>query len=395
MVRAEDIGGLGLEGWLRGRLGSGDDACLRAVLLSYDAGRLLERLPASAPEDPRLPDAVVARYPAWLSAPGPDGPWRLSARDRGAAERLEAWLLAETIPAVAAAAGPPGALSSRMDRAEHRAAVEDVLAGIRAGELYQANVARRLEASMDPALTPRLYGALRTETPAAFGALWALGGGCWLASASPECLLTWDGQSREMHSFPIKGTRPRGGDEAHDRALAAELLTDPKDAAEHVMIVDLVRNDLGRVAVPGTVEVRELAGLQTLPTVHHLVSDVRAVARADVDLPAALVALFPGGSITGAPKIAAMTRIERVEGLRRGFYTGSFGLVFPDGKASFDILIRTCVVADGRLFYQTGGGIVADSDPEREWEETEHKAAALRRALEALKREGHAPPPRA
>jgi anthranilate/para-aminobenzoate synthase component I len=198
-----------------------------------------------------------------------------------------------------------------------------------------------------------------------------------------------------MHSFPIKGTRPRGRDAAQDEALAAELLADPKDSAEHVMIVDLVRNDLGRVAVPGSVEVRGLAGLQTLPTVHHLVSDVRAVARADVDLAAALVALFPGGSITGAPKIAAMSRIERVEGLRRGFYTGSFGLVFPDGRAAFDILIRTCVVADGRLFYQTGGGIVADSDPEREWEETEHKAAALERALQSLTRRRSAAPRRA
>ncbi len=388
VVRADDIGEPGLEGWLRGRLGSGGDGCLRAVLLSYDAGRLLERLPEAAVEDPRLPDAVVARYPAWLSAPGPDGPWRLSGRDRASAERFEAWLLAEAAPAEAA--GPPGALRSRMDRAEHRAAVEDVLAGIRAGDLYQANVARRLEAPMAPALTPRLYGALRGETPASFGALWALGGGRWLASASPECLLTWEPERREMHSFPIKGTRPRGVDAAQDRALAAALLADPKDAAEHVMIVDLVRNDLGRVAVPGSVEVRELAGLQTLPTVHHLVSDVRAVARPDVDLAAALVALFPGGSITGAPKIAAMSRIERVEGLRRGFYTGSFGLVFPDGKATFDILIRTCVVADGRVFYQTGGGIVADSDPEREWEETEHKAAALQRALRSLTRRGSA-----
>jgi len=317
----------------------------------------------------------------------------LAARDRAAAERFEAWLLADTSPTEAGES--PGALTSRMGRAEHRAAVEDVLAGIRAGDLYQANVARRLEASMAPGLTPRLYAALRRETPASFGALWALGGGRWLASASPECLLTWEPETREMHSFPIKGTRPRGRDAAQDEALAAELLADPKDSAEHVMIVDLVRNDLGRVAVPGSVEVRGLAGLQTLPTVHHLVSDVRAVARADVDLAAALVALFPGGSITGAPKIAAMSRIERVEGLRRGFYTGSFGLVFPDGRAAFDILIRTCVVADGRLFYQTGGGIVADSDPEREWEETEHKAAALERALQSLTRRRSAAPRRA
>ncbi|MEZ4265002.1 MAG: anthranilate synthase component I family protein [Myxococcota bacterium] len=395
LARAEEIGAQGLEAWLRERLGEADDGCLRAVLLSYDAGRLLERLPATAVEDPRLPDVVVATFAAWVSAPGPQGPWRLWARDEAAAMRLEAWLLADAEAASSGAAQPPGRLRSSMDRARHRAAVDDVLAGIRAGDLYQANVARRLEAPMAPQLTPRLYAALRRETPACFGALWALQPGVWLASASPECLLTWDAGSREMHSFPIKGTRPRGENAQSDLGLAAELMADPKDAAEHVMIVDLVRNDLGRVAVPGSVEVVALAGLQSLPTVHHLVSDVRAVARPGVDLAAALVALFPGGSITGAPKIAAMCRIERVEGLRRGFYTGSFGLVWPGGDAVFDILIRTCVLADGRLFYQTGGGIVADSDPEREWEETEHKAAALERALGRLSAEGPPRPPRA
>jgi anthranilate/para-aminobenzoate synthase component I len=395
-VRVEALGDGGLEAWLRGRLTGGaraDGGCLRAVLLSYDAGRGLERLPATALEDPVLPDAVVARFPAWLSAPGPHGPWRLLARDGAAADRLEAWLLEASPPAQVT--GVPGPLVSRMDRNAHRVAVCDVLEGIRAGDLYQANVARRLEATMPGEFTPRLYDALRRETPAAFGALWALGDGLWLASASPECLLSWDPATRELHSFPIKGTRARGADPEADEALARALLADPKDAAEHVMIVDLVRNDLGRVASPGSVEVRELAALQTLPTVHHLVSDIRALARADVDLAAALAAVFPGGSITGAPKIAAMARIERVEGLRRGFYTGSLGLVWPDGSALFDILIRTCVAAEGRLFYQTGGGIVADSEPTREWEETEHKAAALERALASLRRRAPPLPPRA
>ncbi|MCB9729854.1 MAG: anthranilate synthase component I family protein [Deltaproteobacteria bacterium] len=384
VLRVADLQpGQDLAAWLRGALAPPDDGCLCAVLLGYDAGRALERWPGTALEDPELPDAVVARYPAWLEAAGPAGPWRLCGRDERARARLEAWLAEappETPPTDA-----PGPLTSRMDRAAHRAAVLDVLDGIRAGDLYQANVARRLEARLPAASAPWLYRALRQQTPAAFGALWALADGLWLASASPECLLTWDAATRELHSHPIKGTRPRGVDPASDGHLADALLASPKDAAEHVMIVDLVRNDLGRVAVPGSVKVRVLAGLQTLPTVHHLVSDVQATARPDVDLVAALLALFPGGSITGAPKIAAMARIERVEGLRRGFYTGSFGLVWPDGRAAFNILIRTCVLARDRLLYQSGGGIVADSDPDVEWEETEHKARALERALDQLR----------
>jgi para-aminobenzoate synthetase component 1 len=175
----------------------------------------------------------------------------------------------------------------------------------------------------------------------------------------------------------MKGTRPRG-EGPRDQALAAELQVDPKERAEHLMIVDLVRNDLGRVAEPGTVTVRDLFGLQTLPTVHHLVSAVSATLRANASLTDALLALFPGGSITGAPKIAAQEAIERLEGQRRGFYTGSFGLIdHRTGEATFNILIRTATAAEGQLHYPTGGGIVADSDPAREWEETEHKAAAL------------------
>ena len=147
------------------------------------------------------------------------------------------------------------------------------------------------------------------------------------------------------------------------------------------MIVDLVRNDLGRVARAGSVTVKELFGVSSWSTVHHLVSDVTAIAADGVDLVDILPALFPGGSITGAPKIAAMKWIESVEGLRRGFYCGSLGVIGPEGDACFNILIRTCTAAGGQLYYQTGGGIVADSDPSAEWRETEVKAHALLRAL--------------
>jgi para-aminobenzoate synthetase component 1 len=374
----------GLIPWLRDRLPRGGEDKLYAVLLSYDAGRNLERFPSTAREAPALPDVVVARYPAWLEAPTSQGPWTLRGASGKATHALLAWM-DESVP-METTTEPPTLLDSPMGPEEHRRAVQDVLEGIAAGDLYQANVARRLEGPMDPRATPSLYKRLRAASPPAFGALWRLSEGLWLASVSPERLLTWDPDTRTARSFPIKGTRPRSADPAADRRLAAELLADPKERAEHVMIVDLVRNDLGKVAKPGEVTVDTLCTVQRLPTMHHLVSDVRAVIREGVDLADLVGAVFPGGSITGAPKIAAMARIEKVEGLRRGFYTGSLGLV--DGRtgcATFNILIRTCVVADGRLMYQTGGGIVADSDPGREWEETEVKASALLRSL-------HTPP---
>jgi len=268
-----------------------------------------------------------------------------------------------------------------MDPEAHAAALGEILAGIAAGSLYQANVARRLSAELRADATPGLYLRLRATNPAPFGALWALDADTWLASNSPECLMTWDPATRAVHSYPIKGTRPRGSSAAADRALAADLEADEKERAEHLMIVDLVRNDLGRVAVAGSVGVDDLFGVRSWPTVHHMVSDVRATARDDVDLVDIALSLFPGGSITGAPKIAAMAWIEAVEGLRRGFYCGSLGVIESDGRATFNILIRTAVAADGRLFYQTGGGIVADSDPATEWQETEVKAHALTELL--------------
>jgi para-aminobenzoate synthetase component I len=365
--------------WLRTQLppGSGDGA-LYAVLLSYDAGRNLERLPATATTDPNLPDVIVARYPAWFEA-ADDASRPVLCGDTDAGRALEGWLSQD----VATSPQPllPLELRSSMSQQEHAEALESVLEGISAGSLYQANVARRLSGPMPSGAVTALYERLRRTNPAPFGALWALDDALWLASNSPECLLTWDPTDRSVHSYPIKGTRPRGNTPEEDTALAEALSRDAKERAEHVMIVDLVRNDLGRVACPGSVSVNDLFGVSSWSTVHHMVSDVRAVAREDVDLIDILLALFPGGSITGAPKIAAMHWIEAVEGLRRGFYCGSLGAIGPQGHASFSILIRTCVAAAGQLYYQTGGGIVADSDPSAEWRETQVKAQALLQAL--------------
>lgn len=374
-LSVDDLPHRGLADWLRHRLPpDGGDGNLYVVLLAYDAGRNLERVPATATVDPSLPDVVVARYPAWYEADDASSPPTLRGSEAAGAA-LARWV-AES-PDTPPCPVPDLVLESSMAPEDHAAALGEILDGIAAGSLYQANVARRLSGRLPPSATPALYTRLRATNPAPFGALWAIDSETWLASNSPECLLTWTPATRVVHSYPIKGTRPRGASPEADHALASALGADEKERAEHLMIVDLVRNDLGRIAVPGTVAVDDLFGIRSWPTVHHMVSDVRATAREDVDLVDIALSLFPGGSITGAPKIAAMAAIEAVERLRRGFYCGSLGVIGPDGGASFNILIRTAVAADGRLFYQTGGGIVADSDPATEWVETEVKARAL------------------
>ncbi|MCB9731517.1 MAG: anthranilate synthase component I family protein [Deltaproteobacteria bacterium] len=388
-VRVDALAPRELTAWLRARLPTLDpsaaEAPLHALVLAYDAGRNLEALPATAAEPDPVPDVVYLRYPAFAEADGEAGPFRTVARDAAAAARLEGALAAD-VAAPSTPRGEPahGALASSLDEAAHARALATVLAGVAAGDLYQANVARILSAPFPGEATPALFAAMRAANPAAFGALARLDDGLWLASSSPECLLRVDAATREVHSYPIKGTRPRAAAPDDDARAAAALRADAKDRAEHVMIVDLVRNDLGRVAVPGSVVVDALFAAMTLPTVHHLVSDVRGTLRGDADLADLLTAVFPGGSITGAPKIAAMALIEAVEGQRRGYYTGSLGLVRGTGDATFNILIRTAVVAGDRVLYGTGGGIVADSDPALEWAETEAKALAFERALGAV-----------
>ncbi|MFO0749374.1 MAG: anthranilate synthase component I family protein [Myxococcota bacterium] len=373
-------------------------APLVVVGLAYDAGRALEAIGPGPTDDLGLPEVVIARYPGSLSARSERGPWSAV----GAADELLASLADDAAPnagpdpepAVAPAASPDRAhgagrdaqprlwMRDPVERERYRAGIAHVLERIAAGDLYQANIARRLEAPLPARDVPPLYDALRTAQPNRFGALWALDAERWIASNSPECLLRWHAATRTARSYPIKGTRPRGACEDADRAQLDDLLASEKDRAEHVMIVDLVRNDLGRVARTGSVRVEALFDAMTLTTVHHLVSTVACEVRPDKDLVDLLLALFPGGSITGAPKIAAMQLIDRVEPFRRSFYCGTIGIVMGGAEASFSILIRTLLAAAGRIVYATGGGIVADSDPELEWAETETKARALVLALQ-------------
>jgi anthranilate/para-aminobenzoate synthase component I len=257
--------------------------------------------------------------------------------------------------------------------------VERILEYLRAGDAYQVNLSRRLSASCAPtaAVPVALATALRARAPAPHAALIASADGDGaLVGNSPERFLAvaTDGA---VETRPIKGTRSRGDTPDGDRAAAAALAASAKDRAEHVMIVDLERNDLGRVCRTGSVEVASLTRVVALPTVFHLVSTVRGVLRPDVGLAALLEATFPGGSITGAPKRRAMQIIDELEPAARGPYTGATGWLGAAGDLDLAIAIRTAVVRGGRLSLSVGGGVVADSTPEGELAETEVKARAF------------------
>ncbi len=287
-----------------------------------------------------------------------------------------------------------GELSSRLRETPHQAEVTDFtpvtdreafLANVRkikdwiaAGDIYQANVSQAFAARAAGDLFG-LYQALREASPAPMAAYLKLGGR-EILSSSPESFLEISGRIISTH--PIKGTRPRFADPELDRISAEELRSSAKEIAELVMITDLLRNDLGQVCEFGSVEVTDMLRLETLAQVHHLVSSVRGTLRPEIDAVEALAACFPGGSITGAPKKRAMEIIRELEGVPRGVYCGAIGWLGFDGSCQFNIAIRTLVRSGTGLIYRTGAGIVADSDPEKEYEETMHKAAGIRLALE-------------
>ncbi|MEX0607274.1 MAG: aminodeoxychorismate synthase component I, partial [Halofilum sp. (in: g-proteobacteria)] len=242
------------------------------------------------------------------------------------------------------------------------------------GDCYQVNLAQRFEvaASGDPWVA---FRRLRTINPAPFAA-YLNGPDAQVLSVSPERFL-WADAEGHVETRPIKGTRPRNADAAADAALAQALATSPKDRAENVMIVDLLRNDLGKVCATGSVRVPRLCDIESFPTVHHLVSTVIGRLAPEHHALDLLRACFPGGSITGAPKIRAMEIIEELEPQRRGVYCGSIGYVGFDGAMDTNIAIRTLVYSEGRARFWAGGGIVIDSEAESEYQETFDKAAAM------------------
>jgi para-aminobenzoate synthetase component 1 len=377
-----------------------------AGLLSYDLGRSLERLPRPRIDEFQIPAMAIGLYDtvlafdhvehrAWLISQG--FPEREPAqRRKRATERIaqfQGWLAVKprsrkskpegrTLSASDLAPqfevpGPAG-LTSNFSADGYRAAVQRAIEYIRAGDVFQVNLSQRLlYPADDDALS--LYLRLRQCNPAPFAGWFDLGE-AQIASASPERFLSVrDGL---VEARPIKGTRRRTAWAEADLFAGDDLLQSEKDRAENVMIVDLLRNDLSRVCEADSVQVTQLCGLETYQFVQHLVSAVEgrlAPGKTAIDL---VKAAFPGGSITGAPKIRAMEVIAELEPTARGAYCGSLGYFGFDGSIDFSILIRTITAAGGWWQFPVGGGIVAQSSPEREYEETWHKAEGLLRALQ-------------
>jgi anthranilate synthase component 1 len=268
---------------------------------------------------------------------------------------------------------PPQAYLERVVRAKEY---------VRAGDIYQANLSRAWSVHLD-ATPGALYERLCAANPAPFAAL-AQYQGVAILSSSPERLVRVDG--RQVDTRPIAGTRPRSRRPEAEHTEMSELAAHPKERAEHIMLIDLERNDLGRVCEAGTVRVDELMSIESYQHVHHIVSNVSGVLRADVTPVGAIRAVFPGGTITGCPKFRCMQIIAELEGEGRGAYTGSLGYLTRDGRLDLNILIRTMSLQGSNLSFRAGAGIVADSDPLRELEETRAKARGLLAALDAHER---------
>ncbi len=363
-----------------------------AGYFSYDLCHFIERLPATAVDDLDLPECYLGFYDAvlafdhledlaYLVATGfPElEESRRQQRAAGKLKELKNRLLNFRPLAKAGEtfSGKNIVLKSNFSREGYLKAVATAREYICAGDIFQVNLSQRFEAGL-PCPPYELYKRLRNINPAPFASYFNFDGLC-IAGASPERFLQVRGDRVETR--PIKGTRPRGKSPEEDRALARALLASAKDRAENTMIVDLERNDIGRVCRYGTVKVTELAVLETYPTVFHLTSTVAGRLSEGKDRVDLLKAAFPGGSITGAPKVRAMEIIDELEPTRRSIYTGSLGYLSFGGDMDLDIVIRTMIIKDRQVYFQVGGGIVYDSEPEAEYAETLDKGRALIQAL--------------
>ncbi len=369
--------------------------------LSYDMVRFFERLPDQAEDDLGLPDAQFMVTDALLVFDNISQKIKVVAnvRIRGSSdeairsayqdgiERIENIIdrLKQPLPDWAGSIDTTQSISaisdwssSFSDRASFETAVAEAREKVHAGEIIQVVLAQRLSArvSADPF---DMYRSLRTINPSPY-MFYLQFGDLKLVGSSPEVLVRLEEDRVEVR--PIAGTRPRGGTEEEDRALERDLLSDEKERAEHIMLVDLGRNDVGRVATRGTVEVNELMVIERYSHVMHIVSNVRAQLEAGRDAYDVLRACFPAGTVSGAPKVRAMEIIEELEPVRRGPYAGAVGYFSFSGNMDTCIAIRTLVIKDGRAYLGVGAGIVADSVPEREFEETMNKGRALIRAVE-------------
>jgi anthranilate synthase component 1 len=363
----------------------------------YDLIRLRERLPESVRDDLELPDLVLGFYDTILAfdhlkhriliisnlrVPDAGGETALRREYERAAQRIDEvegclGRPLEVLPASRPRSVAP-AVEANLGRQDFEARVRRAKEYIAAGDIFQVVLSRRQERPL--AASPlAVYRALRTVNPSPYMFLWSMDG-VHLVGSSPEMLVRVEDGRIEMR--PIAGTRPRGANESADADLARELGADPKERAEHLMLLDLARNDLGRVCEYGSVRVRETMAVERYSHVMHLVSKVEGKLRPKVGSLEAMMACFPAGTVSGAPKVRAMEIIEEMEPTRRGPYAGAVGYLDFSGNLDSCITIRTLVIRGGRAWVQSGCGVVADSVPEREFEETVSKARALLRAVE-------------
>jgi para-aminobenzoate synthetase component I len=356
---------------------SGDPNLLAAGFISYEAGVWIEGSTALVRQHEFLPFAEFFVFDTRRSAaarsalPPPADPASFTLKETARAERVLSSDVADL--------GAERVHSSD----EWTRGVEAIRDGIARGDVYQVNLSRRTRfaARVEPFALAR---ALFADNPVPF-ALALAGDGWAVVSNSPELFLDVDLPARHVVTKPIKGTIARGATDAEDAGRRRELLASAKDGAENVMIVDLVRNDLGKVAEPGSVETTAMKALTSFRHLHHLESTVEARLRSEVRLSDVLCATLPGGSITGAPKRAALHFIHDLERVPRGAYCGAAGFVRGDGRAVFNVAIRTAILGRDTVDYHAGGGIVWDSNAEAEWRETEAKSREVSAAMAALR----------
>ncbi len=379
------------------------------AFFGYDLAREIEKLPNESESDLPFPDLYLAQYPVVLAFDHTRSVWwalgqapadspenlrqqklqddvRLLLNDAAAAPdarhsgELEKDPSEFTADAMGTESSEGQRIRSNLSKADYEKNVERALEYIAAGDIYQVNLSQRFEAPWKRSPL-ELYTRLRNESPSSYAALISLGDGRWACSITPELFLSVRGG--RIQTRPIKGTRPRGATEPEDRRLSEELADSEKDRAELTMIVDLERNDLGRVCVYGSVQVNSPGALESHPTVFHRTAAITGKLAADATFSKVFASTFPGGSVTGAPKIRAMEIIEELEPVRRGPYCGAIGWIGTNGDLTLNLPIRTALYdrLQETVWYQAGGGIVADSTPPLEYAESLAKAKAFFRAV--------------
>ena len=359
--------------------------CGAVGYFSYDLRHFTERLPARTADDLCMPDMYLSFYDTIVSYDNFLGKCYVIGVDFGLDSALQGKMEQivntlcrkhdDSFKSINHTSNQNTSETLRFNFTKelYMSAIRRIKDYIAAGDVYQVNLSQRMETDID--IPPyKLYEKLRSVNPAPFSCYLTFDNAA-IISSSPERFLNV--HARHVQTRPIKGTRPRGKDAIEDEIMKQTLLSSPKDAAELTMIIDLERNDLGRVCDYGSIKVIERKILETYPTVHHLVSTIEGSLHERYDLIDLLKATFPGGSITGAPKIRSMQIIDELEPIQRGIYTGAIGYIGFNGDADLNIAIRTFVMKDKTVYFHVGSGIVADSNEEDEYEETMHKAKGL------------------